>query len=63
MLSEELHIDRIPIMDMEDLAMDPTVDITLNTITMITRKRTKVIHITMEILSEHLEIMLITNPL
>jgi len=62
MLSEDLHIDRILIMGVDmDQDMDPTAVTTLNTTTTTTKKRTRIIHITMEILLEHSEIMPITN--
>jgi len=63
MLLEDPLIDRIPItVVVMDQATGPIAAIIPSTTTMITKRRTKTIHITMETLLEHSETMLITNP-
>jgi hypothetical protein len=63
MLLEDPLIDRIPItVVVMDQVTGPIAVIIPSTTTMITKRRTKIIHITMETHLEHSETMLITNP-
>jgi hypothetical protein len=62
MLLEDPLIDRIPItVVVMDQVTGPIAVIIPSTTTMITKRRTKIIHITMETHLEHSETMLITN--